>query len=71
MTPPKIHNLINLYQLASFEPNTDRQDELGAINRFCLEGRYPAEWPVIPDKKEAKRYLKTAEQIIEWLKKQL
>ena len=70
-TPPKIHNLINLYQLAGLEANIDRQDALEALNRFCLEGRYPEEWPVISDKKEAQRYLKTAEHLIEWLKKQL
>ena len=50
-TPPKIHNLINLYQLAGLEANSERQDALGTINRFCLEGRYPEQWPVIPDKK--------------------
>jgi HEPN domain-containing protein len=70
-TPPKIHNLIKLYELAGFEADIERQDSLEALNRFCLEGRYPEEWPVIPDKKESQRYLKMAEQIIEWLKKQL
>jgi len=70
-TPTKIHNLINLYQLAGLEANTERQNALGSLNRFCLEGRYPEQWPVAPDKKEAKRYLETAEQLIEWLKKQL
>jgi HEPN domain-containing protein len=70
-TPPKIHNLISLYQLADLEANTERQDALGAINRFCLEGRYPEEWTAVPDKKEVQRYLKMAEQLIEWLKKQL
>jgi len=70
-TPPKIHNLIKLYQLAGLEADIERQDALSALNRFCLEGRYPEEWPVIPDKKEAQRYLKTAERIIEWLKQQL
>ncbi len=57
--------------MAGLEANTERQDALGALNRFCLEGRYPEEWPVIPDKKEAQRYLKMSEQLIEWLKKQL
>ncbi|OHB60266.1 MAG: hypothetical protein A2167_02215 [Planctomycetes bacterium RBG_13_46_10] len=70
-TPPKIHNLINLYELAGLEKNTERQDALGALNRFCLEGRYPEQWPAIPDKKEAQRYLKMAEQLAKWLKKQL
>jgi HEPN domain-containing protein len=70
-TPPKIHNLINLYRLAGLEANTERQDALGALNRFCIEGRYPEEWPVISDKKESQRYLIMAEQLIEWLKKQL
>lgn len=70
-TPPKIHNLINLYQLGGLEQDMERQDTIESLNRFCLEGRYPEESPVIPDKKEAQRYLKIAEQLIEWLKKQL
>lgn len=70
-TPPKIHNLIYLYELAGLEESTERQDALEALNRFCLEGRYPEQWPAIPDIKEAKRYLKIAEQLTEWLKKQL
>jgi HEPN domain-containing protein len=70
-TPPKIHNLINLYQLAGLEANTERQDVLEALNRFCLEGRYPEEWTAVPDKKEAQRYLRMAEQLTEWLKKKL
>lgn len=70
-TPPKTHNLMKLYQLAGFETNIERQDALGALNRFCLEGRYPGEWPEIPDKNEARRYLKMAEEIFEWLKQQL
>jgi HEPN domain-containing protein len=70
-TPPKIHNLMSLYQLAGLEADIKRQDAIEALNRFCLEGRYPEEWPVIPDKKEAQRYLKIADEIIKWLKKQL
>jgi HEPN domain-containing protein len=70
-TPPKIHNLMNLYRLAGFETNIKRQDVLESLNRFCLEGRYPEEWPAIPGKKEAQRYLKMTEQLIKWLKSQL
>ncbi len=70
-TPPKIHNLVKLYQLVGFETNIERQDTLGVLNRFCLEGRYPEEWPVVPDRNEARRYLKMAEEILEWLKHQL
>lgn len=70
-TPPKIHNLIDLYRLAGLEADIERQDALETLNRFCLEGRYPEQWPVIPDKKEAQRYLRLAEQLTEWLKKKL
>ena len=70
-TPPKIHNLINLYYLTGLQIDNERLDALGALNRFCIEGRYPEQWPVIPDKVEAERYLKMAEEIIQWLTKQL
>lgn len=70
-TPPKTHNLVYLYELAGLEENAERQDALEALNRFCLEGRYPEQWPVIPDRKESQRYLALAEQLIQWLKKQL
>lgn len=70
-TPPKIHNLMNLYRLAGLNPDDKRQEALEMLNRFCLEGRYPEQWPVTPDKKDAQRYLKMSENLIEWLKKQL
>ena len=70
-TPPRIHNLIQLYRLAGFPEDIEKQDSLEALNRFCLEGRYPEEWPTVPDKKEAQRYLKMADEIMKWLKNQL
>jgi HEPN domain-containing protein len=70
-TPPKIHNLMDLYRMTGLEADIKRQDALEVLNRFCLEGRYPEQWPVTPDKKEAQRYLKMAEQLKKWLKKQL
>jgi len=70
-TPPKIHNLLRLAELADIKFDQQRIDTLGAINRFCLEGRYPEEFIAIPDDKEAKDYLKKAEEIFTWLKQQL
>jgi len=70
-TPPKSHNLMHLCRVAALEAGIETQDALEALGRFCLEGRYPDQWPVVPDKEEAQRYLGMAEQLIEWLKKQL
>jgi HEPN domain-containing protein len=70
-TPPKIHNLVRLYELAGFETDGKRQNTLAAINRFCLEGRYPEEQPAAPDKNEAMRYLQMAERIYQWFRQQL
>lgn len=70
-TPPKIHNLMDLYRLAGLKPDVKRQEALEVLNRFCLEGRYPEQWLVIPGKEEAQRYLKMSENLMEWLKKQL
>lgn len=70
-TPPKIHNLLRLAELAEIKLDKDKFDSLGAINRFCLEGRYPEQWTAIPDKEEVKRYLKISNEILKWLKQQL
>jgi HEPN domain-containing protein len=70
-TPPKIHNLPRLAELAKISFDQKKQDGLEAINRFCIEGRYPDEQPVIPGKTEVKRYIKIAEEISKWLEQQL
>ena len=70
-TPPKIHNLSRLAELAKIEIDRKKQDGLEMINRFCLEGRYPQEQVVKPSKTDTKRYVKTAEEIYKWLERQL
>lgn len=40
-TPPKIHNLLNIFAKTSLQlPDTDK-DFLAIMNQFQLEGRYP------------------------------
>jgi HEPN domain-containing protein len=70
-TPPKIHNLVRLYELAGLEENSENQNVLAAINRFCLEGRYPEDQPATPDKNEAIQYLQISERIYQWFRQQL
>jgi HEPN domain-containing protein len=70
-TPPKIHNLPRLFEMAGFNKDDERQTVLATLNRFCLEGRYPEQQPVVPDKKEAERYLQITDEVIKWLKQQL
>jgi HEPN domain-containing protein len=70
-TPPKIHNLPRLAELAKIQLSQTRKDALEVINRFCLEGRYPEEQLVIPGKTEAKRYFKMANEVFKWLAQQL
>lgn len=69
--PPKIHNLSRLYEVAGLDENEEKQNILAALNRFCLEGRYPEDWPAMPDDKEAKRYLEMAQEAAKWLRQQL
>jgi HEPN domain-containing protein len=70
-TPPKIHNLPRLAELAKIKLDQSQKDALEVINRFCLEGRYPEEQPVVPGKTEAKRYTKMADGVFKWLVQQL
>ena len=70
-TPPKTHNLMHLCRLAGLDVDIQRQDAIETLSRFCLEGRYPDQWPAIPEREEAQHYLGMAEELTQWLKKQL
>ena len=69
--PPRIHNLTWLAELAALSLNQTQVDILAEMNVFNLEGRYPdlSMAPLL--KKEAKSYLRRAEEIYQWLMNQL
>ncbi|KKM12716.1 hypothetical protein SY88_02285 [Clostridiales bacterium PH28_bin88] len=70
-SPPKIHNLIRLVDLAGVEPPEEMRLFIGELNSVAGTIRYPedlnnliAAYPRLV----ANQYLKRAEQVIEWLR---
>ena len=68
---PRIHNLIRLAELAGLTPSETQIDTLADINAFNLEGRYPDALIPIPSPGRAQEYLHRAEEVYQWLMKQL
>jgi HEPN domain-containing protein len=66
-TPPKIHNLVRLAQLAQLEPSPPQLDTLAQMNAFNVEGRYSDMLQLPPTSKEASEYLSRAEEVFQWL----
>ena len=68
---PKIHNLIDLAQLADLTLTSYQSDILTEINSFNIRGRYPDSLSTKPTKEETRYYIKRAEEIFKWLMSQL
>lgn len=70
-TPPKIHNIVRISELAGLDVPDDICRFMARMNEFNLEGRYP--WLLIkpPSKAEALEYYNQANEVMLWLKKQL
>lgn len=69
--PPRIHNLTRLAELATLNLSQTQVDVLAEMNVFNLEGRYPDLSLAPLSKKEAKDYLRRAEEVYQWLMSQL
>lgn len=69
--PPRIHNLTRLAELATLNLSQTQVDLLAEMNVFNLEGRYPDLSTTPLSKKEAKAYLRRAEEVYQWLMSQL
>jgi HEPN domain-containing protein len=69
--PPRIHNLTRLAELAGLPLDQTQVDILAEMNIFNLEGRYPDLSMAPLSKKEAKSYLRRAEEVYQWLMSQL
>ncbi len=69
--PPKIHNLVRLSEIAKLPLTVEQRRFLGMINEFNISGRYTDPLPSEPTREEALANIKTAEEFIGWLKKQL
>lgn len=69
--PPRIHNLTRLAELTKLPLDQPQVDILAEMNVFNLEGRYPDLSLAPLSKKEAKAYLRRAEEVYQWLMSQL
>ncbi len=68
---PKIHNLVQLAEIAELRLKPQDIDTLAEMNEFNLEGRYPITFVSPPTKKESQEYMKKAQVIFEWLTQKL
>jgi HEPN domain-containing protein len=66
-TPPRIHNLVRLAQLARIDPSPAQLDTLAQMNAFNIEGRYSDMIQPAPTPAEVHAYLVRAEEAFQWL----
>ncbi|MBU0459978.1 MAG: HEPN domain-containing protein [Nanoarchaeota archaeon] len=71
--PPRIHDLVELCRLVSAPEKTTLVS--GKLTVTYLPSHYPGVAPVIPvkfyDQKKAEAHLNEAEEIVQWVKKQI
>ncbi len=73
INPPRIHNLLNLSQLAQIELEEDILIFLNLVNTFHLEARYPEykkEFYKTVSKEFAENNLSKIKELYQWLKSQ-
>ncbi len=68
---PMIHNLPRLAELAGISLDPGRLDVLAEMSAFQMEGRYPEALVPRLSREEALHYLLRAEEVFQWLMKQL
>jgi HEPN domain-containing protein len=66
-TPPKIHNLVRLSELARIDPTQQQMDTLADMTVFNIEGRYAETLPSFPTQAEVQGVLRRAEEVFRWL----
>lgn len=66
-TPPRVHNLVRLSELAGIHPTPTQMDVLADMNLFQIEGRYPNLLLPLPSSEEAEREIIRAEEVFQWL----
>lgn len=68
---PRIHNLVKLIETAGLSSNQRQIDILAEMNAFNIEGRYPDSLIAPLSQGEAQDCLVRAEEIYQWLIRQL
>ena len=70
-TPPMIHNLISLANVAGLKLTSQQLQLFAELNPLNLEGRYPGNIRKELSKKEAQAIAKRTKVALEWLIKEL
>lgn len=68
---PKIHSLVRLAELTRIALSEDRMDFLAEFGRFDIAGRYPDEGAEHLTQAEAEVRIAKAQEVFQWLSKQL
>jgi HEPN domain-containing protein len=69
--PPKLHALDRLVELCGLQVSDEQTRIMARINAFNLEGRYPEQTPIQLDRESATGLKLKAEEVYQWLIKQL
>ena len=68
---PRLHPLLRLAERTALTPSDEQRAFLARFDRNQLEGRYPDLLPAAPDVETAREELKQAEEVFQWLNRQL
>jgi HEPN domain-containing protein len=69
--PPRIHPLLRLAERTTLALSEEQRVFLARFDRYQIEGRYPELLPAAPDIKTAREELEQAQEVFEWLSRQL
>jgi HEPN domain-containing protein len=70
-TPPKIHNLLRLAEIAGLALDERRLEVLAELNDFNHEGYFPDRRPPLPDEGNVERIMANSGEALAWLTKAL
>ena len=70
-TPPKIHRLLSLAEMAGMKLDSEQTDLLTEIDEFNLEGRYLLDFAKTLDKSSAIKLMNKAREAIECFRRTL
>jgi len=73
-TPPYIHNLVRLVDLAGIQVDADIRDWLDDLTQIYIHSRYPDEMKKVAEattRQSSEALLSKTKEIYEWLKSQL
>lgn len=68
---PRTHDLVGLARRAELDLSQEQLHLLNEVTSFNLQGRYPERLLPAPPRAEAARAVKEAEEIFQWLMRQL